>query len=161
MKAILLGIILLSFISSAYAQEEFTMKELTASGAVLVELTWPEIGIDEIRDFAVSFRDPANNELLNDVAFDLVIMQADHVIEDYNDEVANGAMTLQVLFEDTGPATIDVNVKSVDNTSINEKVTFSVNVVPEFPIMISIITAVSMAIVIALRFNAIAKVRLA
>ncbi len=160
MKAVLLGIIMLSFISSAYAQEEFTMKELTASGAVQVELVWPEIGIDEIRQFSVSFRDPSSNELLNNVAFDLVIMQADHVIEDYHDEVANGAMILEALFIDQGPATIDVNVKSVGDIPVNEKVTFSVNVVPEFPIMIAIVMAASMAIVIALRFNAIAKVRL-
>ena len=160
MKAVLLGIILLSFISSAYAQEEFTMKELTASGTVQVELVWPEIGVDEVRQFSVSFRDPANNELLNDVAFDLVIMQADHVIEDYQDEVASGAMILEALFIDQGPATIDVNVKSVGDIPVNEKVAFSVNVVPEFPIMIAIVMAASMAIVIALRFNAIAKVRL-
>ena len=48
---------------------------------------------------------------------------------------------------------MDVNVKRVDAKAINEKVTFSVTVVPEFPLMIAVVMAVSMAPVIASRFN--------
>lgn len=152
--ALALGVIILisSVFVNAYAQEEFTMKQTTPSGAVQVELFWPEIKYDEIRQFSVTFRDPSSGEPLNNVAFDLRITQGQDLIEDY-DEVANGVMVLEVLFNNLGPATVDVNVKSVDAKAINEKVAFSVTVVPEFPLMIAAVMAVSMALVIASRFN--------
>ncbi|MBI5133492.1 MAG: hypothetical protein HZA83_02155 [Thaumarchaeota archaeon] len=153
--ALALGVIILisSVFVNAYAQEEFTMKQTTPNGKVQVELFWPEIKYDEIRQFSVTFRDPSTAEPLNNVAFDLRITQGQDLIEDYHDEVANGVMVLEVLFNNSGPATVDVNVKGVDAKAINEKVTFSVTVVPEFPLMMAAITAVSMALVIAARFN--------
>lgn len=152
--ALALGVILISSVFvNAYAQEEFTMKQTTPSGAVQVELFWPEIKYDEIRQFSVTFRDPSSGEPLNNVAFALRITQAQDLIEDYHDEVANGVMVQEVLFNNPGPATVDVNVKSVDAKAINEKVAFSVTVVPEFPLMIAAVMAVSMALVIASRFN--------
>ena len=151
--ALALGVILISSVFvNAYAQEEFTMKQTTKNGKVQVELFWPEIKYDEIRQFSVTFRDPSS-EPLNNVAFDLKIIQGQDMIEDYHDEVANGVMVLGVLFDNPGPATVDVNIKSVDTATINEKVTFSVTVVPEFPLMIAAVMALSMALVIASRFN--------
>lgn len=158
--ALALGVILISSVFiNAYAQEEFTMKQTTPNGKVQVELFWPEIKYDEIRQFSVIFRDPSTAEPLNNVAFDLRIMQGQGIIEDYHDEVANGVMVLEVLFDNPGPATVDVNVKSVGAKAINEKVAFSVTVVPEFPLMIAAIMSVSMALVIAARFNGSAKRR--
>lgn len=152
--ALALGVILISSVFvNAYAQEEFTMKQTTPSGAVQVELFWPAIKYDEIRQFSVTFRDPSSGAPLNNVAFDLRITQGQDLIEDYHDEVANGVMVLEVLFNNPGSATVDVNVKSVDAKAINEKVAFSVTVVPEFPLTIAAVTVVSMALVIASRFN--------
>lgn len=152
-------ILISSVFVNAYAQEEFTMKQTTPNGEVQVELFWPEIKYDELRQFSVTFRDPSNSEPLNNVAFDLRITQGQDMIENYHDEVANGVMVLEVLFNNPGPATVDVNVKSVDAKTINDKVTFSVTVVPEFPLMMAVVMAVSMALVIVQRSNGIIKIR--
>jgi hypothetical protein len=84
-------------------------------------------------------------------------MQGEDLIENYRDQLANGARGFEVLFEEAGSATVHVNIKKVGDTIMYEKFTFSVNVVPEFPVMLAIVMAASMAMVIALRFNTIAK----
>ena len=155
-------------IPSVYGQEEYTMKQLIPHGGIQVELIWPEdqdgsfkaIEVDEISNFTVRFVDSSSNKMVDSIAFDLVITQEEYLIENYHDEVADGEMVLQVLFIEKGPATIKVTVKSIGHIPVNELVTFSINVVPEFAFMAVIVMAVSMAIVITTRFNVITKLHL-
>ena len=164
---IFLTIVLFS-IPSVYGQEEYTMKQLIPHGGIQVELIWPEdqdgsfkaIEVDEINDFTVRFVDSSSNKMVDNIAFDLVIVQEGHLIENYHDELANGETILQYKFIEKGPATIKVTVKGIGNIPVNELVTFSINVIPEFAFMAVIVMAVSMAIVITTRFNVITKLHL-
>jgi hypothetical protein len=158
MKPILLGVILLSLVSTAYAQQEPTMKQLTTDGTMQIEIVWPpDIYPDTIRTFIVRFVDPSSGAFINKVTFDVQVTQGDDLIESYRDQLANGARGFEVLFEEPGSATVHVNVKRVGDTVMDEKFTFSVNVVPEFPVMLAIVMAASMAIVVLIRFGNIAK----
>lgn len=158
MKPILLGIILLPLISAAYAQQEYTMKQLTTDGTMQVEVVWPpDIYPDTIRTFIVRFVDPSSGAFINKVTFDVQVMQGEDLIENYRDQLANGARGFEVLFEEAGSATVHINMKKVGDTIMDEKFTFSVNVVPEFPVMLAIVMAASMAIVVLARFGIIAK----
>ncbi len=151
-------ILILSSSMNVYSQEDYTLKELTASGNYQVELVWPDIQVDKISKFVVRFVDPSNDELMQQVNFDLLIMQGENLIENYHDEIADGIMVLEVLFIDTGSATIDVTIKSVGKKEVGEKTSFSVNVVPEFPLVLAAVMGISMLMVIALRLNPITKV---
>ena len=142
---------------NVYAQGDYTLRELAPSGNYQIELVWPDIQVDKISKFVVRFVDPSNDELMQQVNFDLLIMQGENLIENYHDEIADGIMVLEVFFIDTGSATLDVTIKSVGK-EVGKKTSFSVNVVPELPLVLAVVMGISILMVIALRLNPITKV---
>lgn len=150
--AVLLSVIMISSLYDASAQESepIILEQLSPSGQMLVKLEWPEVYPDEIYTFKVSFYDPATGKLLDNdtrLNYNVYITQFDHEVETYMHNLAiNGAGEFDVLFapEHEGLAEVIVELRvashtSGDFTEYNEKVNFSVNVVPEFGVIAMIV----------------------
>jgi len=117
---------------------------------VNVKLEWPEIYPNELSTFKVSFHDPITDELIHtNTRFDYTVMvkQNDHIIEEYYEETIKGGHEYNVMFpEDSeGPAEVTVLLHFIrtdyDVLRLDEEITFSVNVVPEFGVIAGIILA--------------------
>jgi predicted secreted protein with PEFG-CTERM motif len=168
--SILLSVIMISSLSSVYAQESepiileqesepIILEELSPSGQVLVKLQWPEIYPEEISTFKVSFHDPETGELLDGklvdetfrLAYNVIVTQFDHPVEHYHQNLTtDGTGEFEILFpaDHEGMAKVTVELRALNRSSgetiwYDEEVNFSVNVVPEFGViaMMIMITA--------------------
>ena len=149
--AILLSVIIISSLSSVFAQESqpIVLEQLSPSGQVLVKLEWPEVYPHELYTIKVSFHDPNTGELLDNLRlnYNLAITQHDSPVEVYKHNLStDGTGEFEVFFpeESEGLAEVIVelriaNDKSGNMYTYNEKVIFSVNVVPEFGLIVMIV----------------------
>jgi len=151
--SILLSVIMISSLSSVFAQESepIILEQLSPSGQVLVKLQWPEIYPEEISTFKVSFHDPETGELLDGkltdekfrLNYNVVVTQFDHPVESYHQNLTtDGTGEFEVSFpaDHEGMAEITVELRALSRTSgdtvwYDESVTFSVNVLPEFGVI--------------------------
>ena len=155
--SILLSILVLSVIPTAFAQEQesqepLVLEKLTPSGKVLVKLEWPVLYPDEIKKFKVSFYDPTTGKLLDDIKinYNIQVTQHDYPVEHYEHNLAiDGTGEFNVMFplESQGAAKVTVEIRSevvkgITNW-IEETVEFEVNVVPEFGVITAMILAAS------------------
>jgi len=157
MKAVLgvlLSVIIISSLSTVYAQESepLILEQLSPSGQVLVMLEWPEVYPHELNQFKVSFHDPETGNLLDEIRlnYNIYVMQNDHEIEHYMHNLAtDGTGEFEVLFpeESQGPAKVVVELRLASDKGhtikYNEEVIFSVNVVPEFGVIAMIILSMA------------------
>ena len=155
MKKILtiLLIIIISSFSTVYAQEPIILEQLSPSGQVLVKLYWPEVYPHELNNFKVSFHDPTTGELLNDnfrLNYNVIVSQHDHPVEVYTKQLAtDGTGEFDVLFpeESQGLSQVTVELKAASDHGHTikyfEEVTFTVNVVPEFGVIVMIILSIA------------------
>ena len=151
--AILLSVIIISSFSTAYAQEPMILEQLSPSGQVLVKLEWPEVYPHELSTFKVSFHHPETGELINDEVrfnFEMTVSQNDHKIEYYKYNLTtDGTAEFDVMFpeESQGPAKVIVGLKAASFTGMITKyfedVEFSVNVVPEFGVIVAMIMIIA------------------
>ena len=150
--AMLLSIIVVSSFSSVYAQEPIILEQLSPSGQILVKLQWPEVYPHELNNFKVSFHDPETGDLLDEIRlnYNIYVMQYDHEVEHYiHNLTTDGTGDFEILFpeESQGLAEIVVELKASSDhgfaTVYDEKVTFSVNVVPEFGVIAAIILSIA------------------
>jgi len=128
-------------ISAQVPDKTILFEQLISSGDVNVKLEWPEISPDEVSTFYLSFNDPITDELIENTRFDfiVVVMQGEQIIEDYH-EARTQTATYQftVLFpEDSqGPAEVLITldyIRTDENVlKLDEEISFSVNVIPEF-----------------------------
>ena len=156
---VLLSVIMISSLSSVYAQEStqestqepIILEELLPSGQVLVKLQWPEIYPEELSTFKVSFHDPETGELLDGkladetfrLAYNVIVTQFDHPVEHYHQNLTtDGTGEFEILFpaDHEGMAKVTVELRALNRSSgetiwYDEKVNFSVNVVPEFGVI--------------------------
>ena len=156
---ILLSVIVISSFSNVYAQEQTTqepmiLEQLSPSGKVLVNLEWPEVYPGELYTFKVSFHDPKTGKLLDDgirLNYNIEVLQYGHPIESYEHNLTtDGTGEFEVFFheESEGLAQVIVELRASSHTSgdvivYNEKVEFSVNVVPEFGVIAMIIFSIA------------------
>ena len=149
-----LSIIFVSFpnISAQEPTEPIILEQLISSGDVNVKLEWPEVYPHEISTFKVSFHDPVTDELIHtDTRFDYTILvkQNDHIIEQYHEKTIKGGHDYQVMFpEDSqGPAEVTLIIHFIrtdyEVLRLDEEITFSVNVVPEFGVIAAIILSIA------------------
>ena len=157
--AILLSVIVISSLSTAFAQEPIILEQLSPSGQVLVKLEWPEVYPDEIYTFKVSFHDPETGNLLDEIRlnYNIYVMQHDHEVEHYmHNLTTDGTGEFEVLFpeEGQGLAEVVVELKASSDKGraivYNEEVVFSVNVVPEFGVIAAIILSIAFVPVLLL-----------
>ena len=149
--ALLSSLIIISSLSSVYAQEAMILEQLSPSGQVLVKLEWPEVYPDVMYTFKVSFHDPVTGDLLDEIrlVYNVEVNQDDHHVESYKTQTTNGTGEFDVFFpeESQGPAEVLVHLNaSVDHgfpTVYKEDVVFSVNVVPEFGVITMIILSIA------------------
>ena len=82
----------------------------------------------------------------------MFVVQNNETIEGYTNLISqDGTATFEVMFLDKGPATVDIRIFKVgENSNVNEKISFAVAVVPEFPAMLAILMTTSFAIVIVI-----------
>ena len=149
-----LSIIFVSFpnISAQEPTEPIILEQLISSGDVNVKLEWPEVYPHEISTFKVSFHDPVTDELIHtNTRFDYTILvkQNDHIIEEYHEKTIEGGHDYQVMFpEDSqGPAEVTLIIQFIrtdyEVLRLDEELTFSVNVVPEFGVIAAIILSIA------------------
>jgi len=161
MKNILLGLfIVISFLFlPAFADEEpLIMEQLTPNGEIMVQLLWPTVLPDELYKIEVRFLDPQTNELIVEdewVNYSVLVMQQDHIIEKYPLQGAKGSIdTFEVVFpeEGTGSAEVTIIVTQITEKSTlipveeGQKVSFSVQVVPEFSTMAVVMLSTAFAL---------------
>ena len=145
--AILFSVLVLSSVSSAYAQEPIVLEQISPSGQILVKLEWPELYPDELKTFKVSFYDPNTGKLLDHkLNYNIAVSQHDHPVEIYEHNMAtDGTGEFEVLFpeESQGPAKVTVEIRAIDGDSVwyEETVEFEVTVVPEFGVIAAMIMA--------------------
>jgi len=145
--AIIVSVLIFTSMSFAFA-EPILLEQLSPSEKILVKLEWPEVYPDEIYKFKVSFYDPNTGGLLDDIKlnYNILVSQHDHTVEVYEHNLAtDGTGEFEVMFpkESEGPAEIVVELRAASDTGhtilYEEKVTFSVNVVPEFGVIAAIL----------------------
>ena len=149
--AILLSILMISSFSTVYAQESepIILEQLSPSGQVLVKLEWPEVYPLDISTINVSFHDGTTGELLDNLRlnYNLTVTQHDIPVEIYKHNLStDGTGHFVVMFpeESQGLAKVIVELRIANDKAGNmytyeEEVEFSVNVVPEFGLIVMII----------------------
>ena len=153
----LLLLLLLVPFGTAFAQEPIVLEQLTDDGSILVQLVWPEVGTDEIYDIEFSFLDPQTNEpITSDIHYQFSAMQGETIIEIWQNSTNTGVSSEEVFYIENqqGPTEIYIEILSItdDSGTIEnyQEVMFSVNVVPEFPVVF-LIMALSFVMLFALR----------
>lgn len=154
-------IILLLPVATAYAQEPSVLEQITPNGLIKVQVLWPEVRPDELYQIEVRFLNPETNELMDDatITFDFDVVQAGLTVENYPEQrTSTGASSFGVEFDHgaTGSAEVIIIIRSVgdgaDSVQMHEKVSFNVNVVPEFPaLLVAIAAAFAVPIMLAKR----------
>lgn len=155
MRIVLLAFLLIPF-SYAYA-EPMVMEQTIPNGMVKVELTWPEVFPEGVYNANIRFLDPDTDQVLDDVSivYDVVVLKDDFIVELYAEETANnGNATFEVLFTEdlTGAAEVIIGIRSIDDGSgsmtIDEEVSFDVQVVPEFGMIALMIMGISIGVLL-------------
>lgn len=163
MKTALLLMLLFSLFSlalnHAYAQEPVGMEQVTPNGKVKVQLFWPEVLPDELYEVELRFLDPQTNEPITKFWFvyNVAVIQNNETIEVYTNERSDdGKGLFGVVFpvEGTGPAQVIVVITAMGSgptwANVKERVVFDVQVVPEFPVLLTIIIALPLLAVVLL-----------
>ncbi len=153
--AILLSVIMISSLSSVFAQESepIILEQLSPSGQVLVKLQWPEVYPHELYTLKVSFHDPNTGELLDNLRlnYNLAITQHDYPVEVYEHNLStDGTGEFEVFFPEDSEGLAEVivelrlaNDKAGNTYTYNEKVIFSVNVIPEFGLIMMVVLSIA------------------
>lgn len=153
---------------SAFAQESIVMEQIIENGQVKVQIEWPEVEPDEIYDIPIKFLDPQTDELMDNVSieYSVSVTQENEQIELFFNETTNtGLGTFGVLFPEkrNGQAQVYIEVYSITDDLgtiiLDEYVTFSVIVVPEFEAVAVAVLAASIAGVIILGRTKIQNVK--
>jgi len=146
---------MISSLSSVFAQESepIILEQLSPSGQVLVKLEWPEVYPHELYTLKVSFHDPNTGELLDNLRlnYNLAITQHDHPVELYEHNLStDGTGYFEVFFPEDSEGLAEViielrlaNDKAGNIYTYNEKVIFSVNVVPEFGLIMMVVLSIA------------------
>ena len=139
---------------SLIEQEALVMEQITSDGQVKVQLLWPEVEPDEIYGILINFLDPNTDELLENVEINFAISVIQHgsIIESYHDlHTDKGTMDFVVMFPEnaTGPAEVIVEINFVRSDEgvlrLDEEVSFTVQVIPEFEALAMVVLALSFA----------------
>ena len=155
--AALLSIITVSSLSSVYAQEPIILEQLSPSEKVLVKLEWPEVEPDQLYHFKVFFVNPETDQLIMTnmrVDYAIAVTQNGHVIEHYDHQkTLTGEGEFEVVFPEDGmgPAEVIVEINSVRSYAgysvemlrLDEEVSFTVEVIPEFEALAMLVLALS------------------
>lgn len=151
--AALLSIIIVSSLSSVYAQEPIILEQLSPSEKVLVKLEWPEVYPDQLHHFKVFFVNPETDQLIKTnmrVDYSIAVIQNGHLIELYNNQkTQTGVGEFEVVFPEDGmgPAEVIVEINSVRSDEevlrLDEEVSFTVEVIPEFEGLAMLVLALS------------------
>lgn len=153
---------------SAFAQESIVMEQIIENGQVKVQIEWPEVEPDEIYDIPIKFLDPQTDELIDDVTIQYsvsVIQESEQVEFILNETTKTGLASFGVLFPEKrdGQAQVYIEVYSITDDLgtiiLDEYVTFSVKVVPEFEAVAVAVLAASIAGIIILGRTKIQNVK--
>jgi len=146
-------------LNHVYAQEPVAMEQVTPNGKVKVQLFWPEVLPDALYDIELRFLDTQTNEPITKfwIVYSVVVMQNNETIEVYGNQRADdGKASFEVVFpeEGTGAAQVIVVITAMGSgptwANMKERVVFDVQVVPEFPAVLTIIIALPLLVVVLL-----------
>jgi len=158
--AALLSIIIVSSLSSVYAQEPIILEQLSPSEKVLVKLEWPEVYPDQLHHFKVFFVNPETDQLIKTnirVDYAIAVTQNGNLIELYDHQkTLTGGGEFEVVFpvNATGPAEVIVEINFVRSDQevlrLDEEVSFTVQVIPEFEALAMVVLALSFVLLLFL-----------
>jgi len=156
MKLFLL-LLLLPF-GTVFAEEPMIFDQITEDGSILVQLHWPEVvDVEQIYDIEFSFLDPNTKKpITSEIHYRVSSMNQDQILELWTGTTVNGSATHEFLFPEghDGLSSMYAEIFSITDESGTienyQEVMFSVNVIPEFSIMVLPILVVSTLLIIVM-----------
>ena len=140
MKFLLL--LLLFPFGTVFAEESALLEQTTEDGSVLVQLDWPIVDVEQIYDIEFRFLDPNSREpITSEIEYRVSSMNQGLILEIWNGTTTNGIATHEFSFPEgyDGLSSIYAEIFSITSDSEiienYQEVMFSVNVIPEFPIV--------------------------
>lgn len=112
----------------ALGQEQTSLETTSDQGTFLIKILWTQNELGKDNTFSISFIEPETGSVLEDIQYDLVVLQGDS-----HDEIVrrmNQILTEQkVSFDAVGPYTLVIE----DIEGLGEDASVSFQVTPEFP----------------------------
>jgi hypothetical protein len=146
-------------------RQEQPMALVTTNKSFKIQVIWEptEIKPNQIVRFDIKFMNYITNQPVGDVYYDFVVTKDEQVIKELRRSFAiDGTATHTVEFPSSGSFSVMVNVLGISGfgEQQNERVSFDVKVVPEFPLSSIIVMVSVVGLMIALtRLTTISKKR--
>jgi hypothetical protein len=143
-KSLGVAICLLVFaflVTTVDAQEQITLEAVSEEGTFLVEVLWTPADLERDHTFSITFIEPETDTELEDMQYNLVVLQGEDQKLRRVDQVATEQ---KIRFEVVGPHTIVIE----DIEGLGEDASFAIQVTPEFPLGAVIPVAVATMVAI-------------
>lgn len=146
-------------------QQERPVALVTTNKSFKIQVIWEptEIKPNQIVRFDIKFMNYVTNQPIGNVYYDFAVTKDEQVIKELRKSFAiDGTATHTVEFPSSGSFSVMVNVLGIGDfvEQQNERVSFDVKVVPEFPLSSVIVMASIVGLMIAItRFTAMSKKR--
>ena len=128
-------------IATAVAQEQTKLNVPSDQGTFQIEVIWTPNELGRDHTFSLTFIEPETKSELEDIQYDLVVLQGDDQILRRVDQVTTEQ---KVRFDEVGPHTILIK----DIEGLGEDASFTIEVTPEFPSILPIIVVLAIGIVV-------------
>ena len=145
MRSVTIALIALSslfaVLGQAFAQEQILLQATSDQGTFLVEIAWTPAEIGSTHTFDIRFVEPETGEEIEDVLYDFSIHGSG------GREVLRLDQTVirqEFTFEETGSYEIKID----DIEGLGEGVAIPIQVTPEFPLVVFVLTAIAFSMVI-------------
>jgi hypothetical protein len=114
-------------IAPAVAQEQTKFEVPSDQGTFRIEVIWTPNELGRDHTFSLTFIEPETKSELEDIRYDLVVLQGDDQMLRRVDQVSTEQ---KVRFDEVGPHTIVIE----DIEGLGEDASFTIEVTPEFPL---------------------------
>lgn len=114
-------------IAPAVAQEQTKLEVPSDQGTFQIEVIWTPNELGRDHTFSFTFIEPETRSELEDIQYDLVVLQGDDQILRRVDQVSTEQ---KVRFDEVGPHTLVIE----DIEGLGEDASFTIEVTPEFPL---------------------------
>ena len=124
---------------SASAQEQTILETDSEHGTFHIEVLWTPNDLGRDHTFTLAFIEPETKAVLEDIQYDFVVLQGDDQTLSRVDQISTEQ---KVRFSEVGPHTIVIE----DIEGLGENALLTIEVTPEFPLMLPIVVALAIGI---------------
>lgn len=128
-------------IAPVVAQEQTRLEVPSDQGTFRIEVLWTPNELGRDHTFSLTFIEPETKSELEDIQYDLVVLQGDDQMLRRVDQVSTEQ---KVTFDEVGSHTIVIE----DIEGLGEDASFTIEVTPEFPSMLTIIIVLTIGIAV-------------